>query len=120
MGHSLISANRVEGTAVFGKGDERLGHIEEVMIDKASGKVAYAVMSYGGVMGVGERYHPLPWSLLRYDTDKNGYVVAIDRAQLEGGVFLDGKAAGQDDSAWRDSVHDYYNAQPYWFTGGLI
>jgi hypothetical protein len=85
-----------------------------------TGKVAYALMSFGGVMGVGERYHPVPWSMLSYDTEKNGYVVPIDKEQLEGAVSLEGKEAGEDDSAWRDNVHAYYNARPYWFSGGLI
>ena len=59
---SLIAADRVEGTAVYNRQGDHLGAIKTVMIDKPSGKVAYAVMSFGGFLGIGEKYHPLPWS----------------------------------------------------------
>ena len=55
-----------------------------VMIDKPSGKVAYAIMSFGGFLGMGNQYHPLPWSVLKYDTNLGGYVVNLDKRQLEG------------------------------------
>ena len=120
MGHGLISANRVEGTAVFGTDDQRLGHIEEVMLDKVSGRVAYALMSFGGVMGLGERYHPVPWSMLSYDTTKNGYVIPVDKTQLEGALSLEGKEAGENDAEWRETLHAYYKATPYWASSGLM
>ncbi len=65
--HSLISADRVEGTEVYHTAGEKLGHVEDVMHHKLSGKVAYAVVSCGGFLGVGEKYLPVPWSLLNYD-----------------------------------------------------
>jgi PRC-barrel domain len=71
--NTLISADKVEGTAVYDATGERLGTIDSIMINKRSGKVAYAVMSFGGFLGIGERYHPLPWDTLTYDTDKGGY-----------------------------------------------
>src|SRR5919205_2546753 len=80
----LISADKVEGTAVYNRMGERLGTVYTVMIDKYSGQVAYAVMSFGGFLGIGERYHPLPWRALTYDTRLGGYVVDITRGQLEG------------------------------------
>jgi sporulation protein YlmC with PRC-barrel domain len=58
----LISSDKVEGTAVYNRQGEKLGSIHSVMIDKSSGKVAYAVMSFGGFLGIGDRYHPLPWN----------------------------------------------------------
>jgi sporulation protein YlmC with PRC-barrel domain len=69
---SLISAEKVTGTNVYNTAGESLGEIEDVMIDKQSGRIAYAVMSFGGFLGIGERYHPLPWSTLKYDTRQNG------------------------------------------------
>lgn len=71
----LISADKVHGTAVYGNTGERLGTIDAVMIGKRSGKVAYVVMSFGGFLGIGERYHPLPWNMLSYDEVRGGYSV---------------------------------------------
>ena len=72
---TLISADKVVGTAVYDASGERLGTIDSIMLNKRSGKVAYAVMSFGGFLGIGERYHPLPWDVLTYDQDKGGYNV---------------------------------------------
>ena len=81
---SLIAADKVQGTWVYNAAGENLGSIHDLMIDKKSGNVAYAIMSFGGFLGIGNDYHPLPWSVLRYDTALGGYVVNLDRAQLEG------------------------------------
>ena len=79
----MISAGKVTGTNVYNTGGGHLGEIHDVMIDKRSGKIAYAVMPFGGLLGVGERYHPLPWAKLKYDTRQGGYVVGINADQLE-------------------------------------
>src|SRR6202035_1241096 len=81
---SLIGSDKVEGTAVYGADQKKIGTLERVMIDKISGKVAYAVMSFGGFLGIGDKYYPIPWSMLKYDTSLGGYVVNISRTQLEG------------------------------------
>ena len=81
---ALIAASKVQGTEVYNSAGESLGSIHDVMIDKISGNVAYAIMSFGGFLGIGNSYHPLPWSLLQYDTGKGGYVVNLDKDQLEG------------------------------------
>jgi sporulation protein YlmC with PRC-barrel domain len=80
---SLISASKVQGTNVYNTDGDSLGEVYDVMIDKQSGKVAYAIMSFGGFLGVGEDYHPLPWNTLKYDTRQGGYVVGLTREQLE-------------------------------------
>lgn len=103
----LISADRVQGTPVFDRQGEKVGHVEDVMLDKESGKVAYAIMSHGGFLGAGERYHPLPWSMLHYDLDKSGYVVPLDKAQLEDAPTLDHTEIYGDD-AWTQVVHSHY------------
>lgn len=72
---TLIAADKVVGTAVYDAAGERLGTIDSIMLNKRSGKVAYAVMSFGGFLGIGERFHPLPWNVLTYDNDKGGYNV---------------------------------------------
>ena len=88
-GASLISADRVEGTSVYNRTGDHLGSIKDVMIDKMSGKVAYAVMSFGGFLGIGEKLHPVPWSKLNYDRSQGGYVVDMDKRVLEGALTRD-------------------------------
>jgi len=80
---SLIGSDKVEGTAVYGPDRGKIGSLERVMIDKLSGKVAYAVLSFGGFLGMGEDYYPVPWSTLTYDTDLGGYRVSFTKDQLE-------------------------------------
>jgi hypothetical protein len=79
---NLIGARKVEGTSVYNGNGDHLGSIYDVMIDKRGGKVAYAVMSFGGFLGIGEKYHPLPWNLLTYDEGLGGYVVGLTEDQL--------------------------------------
>ena len=114
MAHSLIAADKVDGTAVYGADEQKIGSIEHVMIDKLSGKVAYAVLSFGGFLGVGDEHYPLPWSTLKYDTNLGGYRVNLTKDQLEGAPKY--KSSGEWD--WnRDNdqrVYDYYKAPPYW------
>lgn len=81
---SLIAASKVEGTSVYNRKGESLGSIHDVMIDKRSGQVSYAVMSFGGFLGMGESYHPLPWNVLDYDERQGGYVVDLDKDRLQG------------------------------------
>ena len=113
MAHSLIAADKVDGTAVYGADEQKIGSIEHVMIDKLSGKVAYAVLSFGGFLGVGDEHYPLPWSTLKYDTNLGGYRVNLTTDQLEG-------ARSTNRAQWdwnRDNdqrVYDYYKAPPYW------
>src|SRR6476469_1717207 len=81
---SLIGSDKVEGTAVYGADRNKIGSVQRVMIDKLSGKVAYAVISFGGFLGVGEGYYPVPWSTLKYDTNLGGYVTGVTEASLKG------------------------------------
>jgi len=112
---SLISADRVEGTSVYNRTGDHLGSIKTLMIDKPSGKVAYAVMSFGGFLGIGEKLHPLPWGKLQYDRTQGGYVVDLDKRVLEGAPSYDPtESPNYDDQAWGKKVHDYYKVPPYW------
>src|SRR6185436_6124750 len=81
---SLIGSDKVEGTSVYGSDNQKIGKIERVMIDKISGKVAYAVLSFGGFMGMGEDYYPLPWANRTYDTGFGFYNAATTESQLKG------------------------------------
>ena len=111
--HALIGSDKVEGTAVYRSNGEKVGSIARVMIDKLSGKVAYAVMSFGGFMGIGEDYYPLPWSLLTYNPRLEGYEVNVSDQQLKGAP----KFSTHESWDWNrrgQAVDDYYNAPPYW------
>ena len=79
----LIGSDKVEGTPVYRSNGDHIGQIERIMIDKISGKVAYAVMSFGGFVGIGEDYYPLPWSLLTYNTRLEGYEVNVSEQQRQ-------------------------------------
>jgi hypothetical protein len=111
---SLIGSDKVEGTAVYGPDREKIGSIERVMIDKISGKVAYAVLSFGGFLGMGEDYYPVPWSTLDYDTSLGGYRVNFTKDQLDRAPKYT-ESQGWNWSRENDrKVYDYYGAQPYW------
>lgn len=116
--HHLIMSSRVTGTTVFNRAGERIGHVEDLSIHKVSGQVIYAVMSFGGFLGIAERFHPVPWSMLEYDVERNGYVVPLDKAALEAAPTLDRaqlETLGAGD-AWRTRLFDYYGtygALPY-------
>ncbi len=105
---SLIGSDKVEGTAVYGANDTKIGSIERVMIDKMSGKVSYAVLSFGGFLGIGDDY-PLPWQSLKYDTNLGGYRTGITETQLKGAPkYSNDNAWNWSDPARTRSVNDYY------------
>lgn len=108
----LIASNKVEGTAVYNSQDERLGTVYNFMVDKRSGKVEYAVMSFGGFLGIGESYHPLPWDVLTYNTDQGGYVVNLDKEMLEKAPSYRSGEEPQYDRAYGERVYGYYGV-PY-------
>ena len=110
----LIAADKVQGTPVSNPSGDRIGSIENVMIDKPSGRVAYAVMSFGGLLGMGKSRYPLPWDLLEYDTDLDSYVVDIDPQVLEEAPVYEEGSTNWSDQAWGERVYDYYKVPPYW------
>lgn len=118
--HSLITARRVTGTPVFDTAGERIGHIEDLSIEKISGEVVYALLSFGGFLGLDERYHPLPWKVLKYDIAKDGYIVPLDKAQLRAAPSYtaeDLDAFGGEDRGYREALFAYYSPYgiaPYW------
>ena len=108
----LIASDKVEGTAVYDRAGNRLGSIQHIMLEKRSGQAAYAVMSFGGFLGIGEKYHPLPWNALTYDPTVGGYVVDTTREQLEGAPAYEAEASPWSDPAYGRGVNDYYGL-PY-------
>ena len=111
----VISASKVTGTNVYNIEGDLLGEIHDVMLDKRSGRIAYAIMSFGGFLGIGEQYHPLPWATLKYDTRQGGYVVGLTREQLQGApAFGISDSPAWGDRAYETRIHDYYKTAPYW------
>ncbi len=105
----LIAASKVNGTNVYNRAGDKLGSIYDVMVDKTSGKAEYAIMSFGGFLGIGDNYHPLPWQALTYDPHQGGYVVDLDRQRLEGAPsYTPSESALWDDPAYGRRVDDYY------------
>lgn len=109
---TLIAASDVNGTDVYGADGEKLGTIKRIMIDKVSGKVAYAVMNFGGVLGMGGDDRPVPWGVLSYDTGKNGYQTTITEEQLKSAP--EPQEGWEQDRDWETRTHTSYNTTPYW------
>ena len=112
--HELISSLRVEGTPVYSRSDERLGSIHSLMIEKRSGKVAYAVLSFGGIFGLGEHVHPVPWEVLNYDVGLDAYVVDLTREELEKAPTLHLDQAERPQAQDYEEVSGYYAKLPWW------
>ncbi len=112
---SLIGSDKVEGTVVYGADDQKIGTVQRVMLDKVSGKVAYAVVSFGGFLGMGEDYYPMPWSNLKYDINLGGYRVGITESQLKGAPKYNRNTDWDWSNRARDQeVYDYYHT-PLWY-----
>lgn len=107
-----IASDKVEGTAVYDATDEKIGTVRSVMIDKYTGQVEYAIMSFGGFLGIGERYHPLPWKVLRYDEKLGGYVVGINKEALASGPTFGHNDTPAFNAAYGRTVYGYYGVMP--------
>ena len=106
--HNLIASDRVEGTAVYNREGEKLGSVHHFMVGKRNGQVSYAVMSFGGFLGVGERYHPLPWEALIYDVALGGYVVDLDKDKLTDAPYYERGQEPAYDDTYGTRVYGYY------------
>jgi sporulation protein YlmC with PRC-barrel domain len=107
-GGRAIAASQVNGTNVYDTTGEKLGSVYDVILDKASGRAEYAILSFGGFLGIGDKYHPLPWSQMAYDTGLGGYMVNIDRRRLEGApAYAASEMTAWDDLRGRD-IDTYY------------
>ena len=111
----LIASDRVIGTEVRRPDGTRVGRIERLMLDKVTGRVAYAVMSFGGFLGLGEDYYTLPWGVLGFDPDLDAYRVDLTDAQLRTAPTRSPEGGDPaDERQWEEHVHRYYDAAPYW------
>ncbi|MEH6953087.1 PRC-barrel domain-containing protein (plasmid) [Nitrobacter sp. NHB1] len=105
----LIGSDKVEGTAVYGANEEKIGTIARVMIEKTSGQVSYAVLGFGGILGIGDDHYPLPWNSLKYDTALGGYRTGVSVDQLKGAPkYATDTSWNWSDPARTRAVDDYY------------
>lgn len=117
-GHtSAIRASTVIGTSVHDSSGRKIGEIEDVMLDKLSSNIMFAVVSFGGFLGIAEKFHPIPWSSLNYDKSKDSYVVNFTKEQLEAAPAGSIEELTRDDGQdYRNRAYDYYKAPRYWET----
>ena len=114
-GPEVMGAYTLVGDKVSNAQGENLGKIEEIMIDMASGRVAYAVMSFGGIMGMGEKLFAIPWKSLQLDTANKQFLLNVDKERLKNAPGFDKNAwPRMADERWATEVHTYYGADPYW------
>jgi hypothetical protein len=104
----LIGSDKVEGTSVYDSHSEKIGSIERVMIEKRSGQVAYAVLSFGGFLGIGSDYYPIPWASLSYDTSLGGYRTNLTEEQLRGAPKYGGNDWDWEERERGRTVYEYY------------
>jgi sporulation protein YlmC with PRC-barrel domain len=115
-GHtSAIPATKVLGTRVQDRAGNKIGEVKDVILDKQSPHIMFAVLSFGGFLGVGEKYHPIPWAALDYDEDANSYVVPFSREQLQAAPAGSVEELTQNDGMnFRDRTYAYYRVERYW------
>jgi sporulation protein YlmC with PRC-barrel domain len=112
---SVLSASTLEGDRVRNASGEDLGKIDEIMIDIPTGRIAYAVLSFGGFLGMGDRLFAIPWSVLKVDEDEKCLVLNVDKSLLEKAPGFDkNNWPDMSDTTWGAEVFSYYHAQPYW------
>jgi sporulation protein YlmC with PRC-barrel domain len=115
-GHTTaIRASRVIGTDVKDSMGEVIGKVEDLILDKTDNAIMFAVVGFGGVLGVGEKFHPVPWSALDFEPVEGAYVVPFSKEQLKKAPADTIKELTKDDGTFaRDKSYDYYKAEPYW------
>jgi sporulation protein YlmC with PRC-barrel domain len=117
-GHTTaILASKVKGTAVYSDSGDKIGTVEDIVLDKMSNQIMFAALGFGGVLGMGQKYYPVPWSLLDYDENKGGYVVPLDKDRLENAPAYELKDLIQHDGGLggiREKTYSYYNVSRDW------
>jgi sporulation protein YlmC with PRC-barrel domain len=112
--HDLIASDMVVGTNVYDIQGNHIGQVERLILEKRGGRVSYAVLSFGGFLGIGDDYYPLPWQKLDYDESLAGFRIDLTKEQIEGAP----RYARDQDFDWGAEsgrrVYDYYGVRPYW------
>ncbi|MDB5740235.1 MAG: PRC-barrel protein [Alphaproteobacteria bacterium] len=117
-GHtSAILASKVKGTAVYSTAGDKIGTVEDIVLDKKSNQIMFAALGFGGLLGIGEKYYPVPWSLLDYSEDKGGYVVPLNKDNIDKAPAYDLKDLLKHDGSLGDvrtKTYDYYKVSRDW------
>ena len=117
-GHTkAILASKVKGTTVYNNNGDKIGHVEDVVLDKKSDHIMFAALGFGGLLGMGEKYAPVPWSMLDYQPDKGGYVVPMSEDMIKKAPVYDLSDLTKDDGTFgdiREKSYSYYNVQRDW------
>jgi sporulation protein YlmC with PRC-barrel domain len=115
-GHtSAIRAGKAIGTNVYDRSGKSIGEVKDIILDKTSNNIMFAVVSFGGFLGIGEKFHPIPWGELDFDPNKKGYVVSFTAEQLKSAPSDSIDALTQNDGfAYRDRAYKHYGTTPYW------
>lgn len=113
-GPHLMGADTLVGNDVYNRDAQDLGDIKEIMLDMRTGRVSYAVLSFGGFLGMGEKLFAVPWDALKLDTENKRFVLDVDKTRLKGAPGFD-KNHWPDmaDATWAESIHAYYGTKPY-------
>ena len=118
LGHTTaILASKVKGTNVYNAAGEKIGQVEDIILDKQSNRILFAALGFGGFVGIGEKYYPVPWSMLNYSDDKGGYVVPLTKDRLEKAPAYDLKDLTKHDGSLgdiREKSYSYYNVDHDW------
>jgi sporulation protein YlmC with PRC-barrel domain len=114
-GPEIMAADTLEGDDVVNRQGEDLGKIKDIMIDVPRGRVAYAVLSSGGFLGIGDKYHAIPWSALTLDADRKCFILDVDKERLQNAPGFDkDNWPSMADTTWATEVHQYYGQRTYW------
>lgn len=114
-GPEIMAADTLEGDSVINTQGDDLGTIQDIMIDVPRGRVAYAVLATGGVLGIGSRLHAIPWNSLTLDANRKCFVLNVDKERLQNAPGFDKDHwPSMADPRWATEIHGYYGAQPYW------
>lgn len=114
-GPEIMAADTLEGDTVVNPQGEDLGKIKDIMIDVPSGRVAYAVLSSGGFLGIGDQYHAIPWGALTLDADRKCFILDVDKERLQNAPGFDkDNWPSMADTTWATEVHQYYGQRTYW------
>lgn len=114
--YGVVSAETIIGEAVVNRQDEKLGKIHGIMIDAKEGRIAYAVLSSGGFLGMGDRLFAMPWSALEFANTEKKLILDVDKDRLKAAPGFDKDEKWPDfaDRSWGSEVHDFYGSEPYW------
>jgi len=115
-GHTgVILAGKAIGTNVYDPSGKKIGEVKDIVLEKTSNNIVFAVVSFGGLLGIGEKYHPVPWGALDYEPEHKGYVVPFSVEQLKTAPSDSLDALTRDDGlGFRDRAYKHYGTPPYW------